>query len=126
MPLMYSDVSQADTSILDRRDSSMSSTTARISSLDSFSPSIFLRMKLTESGFGEYTTSRTSPSLMPYFSIWVSAMSTSPFFRMESDLSTSAIQESFPSMRTRSFSLTPICTQSASWRMTEGSERSTS
>ena len=51
IPLMYSDVSQAEISIFESLLLRMSTTMDSISSLDSFSPSIFLRIDLTESGF---------------------------------------------------------------------------
>ena len=51
MPLMYRAVSHAEISILDSLLFRMSTTMDSISSFDSFSPSIFLRIDLTESGF---------------------------------------------------------------------------
>ena len=51
IPLMYRDVSQAEISILESLLLRMSTTMDSISSFESFSPSIFLRMDLTESGF---------------------------------------------------------------------------
>ncbi len=53
MPLMYSAVNQAEISIFDSLFSRMSDTMASISSLESFSPSIFLRIERTESGLLE-------------------------------------------------------------------------
>ena len=109
--LMYRAVSQAEISILDSLFSRISSTMARISSLSSFSPSIFLRM---ESGLGAYWTFTTSPSSTPHLSMRLRCIRTAPFSTSVSDLLTRATMVLLPVMLTRSFSLTPISKQSSS------------
>ena len=119
-------MSHAEISIFDSLLFRMSTTMDSISSLESFSPSIFLRMDLTESGFWQYTTLTSSPSLTPHLSIRGAGIITTPSSTRVSERLTSATTFLAPVMLTRSFSFTPISRQSLSWRSTVGSDASMS
>ena len=97
-----------------------------ISSLDSFSPSIFLRMDLTESGFWQYMTETSSPSAMPHLAARALGTSMVPLSTSVSDLLTKATTDFPADMVTRSFSFTPISAQSSSCIRTTGSDTSMS
>ena len=114
IPLMYNDVSQAETSIIDNLASRMSSMTALISSLLSLWPSIFFLMLLTDSGLGENTTLTSVPSLAPIFSMTAFGRRISPLFTRVSVLFAVTTYDLMESIRTRSPSLTPNSMQSLS------------